>query len=238
MAQDSDGYFLTTDCADCTDFQNLKIGVIRVIRGSNLRSLIGCCVLAMALGGCRKKDEAAFEMMQPPAAPATLQKYWSVPDFALTERGGATVKLADFAGKVWVADFFYTTCPGPCPMLSSRLSEVQKALGDAANLRLVSISTDPEKDTPDVLKLYAEKFGANDRWLFLTGDKAGIYSLARDGFKLPTAEPETPGGQIIHSTRLILIDRAGAVRGFYEATGETGVRDLIRDIRRLLAETP
>ncbi len=192
---------------------------------------------ALLFGGC-KKDGEAFEMMQPPAAPVTLQKYWGVPDFALTERSGQTVRLADFAGKVWVADFFYTTCPGPCPMLSSRLSEVQKELGGEPGLRLVSISTDPEKDTPEVLKLYAKKFEAKDRWLFLTGEKAGIYGLARDGFKLPIAEPENPGGQIIHSTRLILIDQAGSVRGFYEATGETGVRDLVRDIRKLLQKKP
>ncbi len=191
-----------------------------------------CAALA---GGC-KKDGQAFEMMQPPATPSALQKHWSVPDFALTERSGQTVKLADFAGKVWVADFFYTTCPGPCPMMSSRLGEVQKELGTEPDLRLVSISTDPEKDTPEVLKLYAGKFHASDRWLFLTGEKAGIYALAREGFKLPIAEPASAGGQIIHSTRLMLIDRAGSVRGFYEATGETGVRDLIRDIRRLLGE--
>ena len=198
---------------------------------------ISAALGALIFSGC-KKDGDAFEMMQPPTAPVKLQKYWSVPDFALTERGGQTVKLADFAGKVWVADFFYTTCPGPCPMLSSRLSDVQKELGAEPNLRLVSISTDPEKDTPDALKLYAEKFKAADRWLFLTGEKAGIYSLARDGFKLPIAEPASPGGQIIHSTRLILIDQAGTVRGFYEGTGETGMRDLVRDIRKLLEEKP
>lgn len=199
--------------------------------------LLAAAFGALLCSGC-KKDGEAFEMMPPPAAPATLPKYWSVPDFALTERSGQTVKLADFAGKVWVADFFYTTCPGPCPMLSSRLSDVQKELGAEPNLRFVSISTDPEKDTPEVLKLYAEKFRATGRWLFLTGEKAGIYSLARDGFKLPIAEPETPGGQIIHSTRLILVDQTGTVRGFYEATGESGVRDLIRDIRKLLDEKP
>ena len=173
-------------------------------------------------------------MMTPPATPAALPRHWSVPDFALTERTGQTVKLADFAGQVWVADFFYTTCPGPCPMMTSRLSEVQKQFGTEPRLRLVSISIDPEKDTPAVLKLSAEKFQATDRWLFLTGPKADIYALARDGFKLPIAEPETPGGQIIHSTRLILIDRTGTLRGFYEASTETGTRDLIRDIRKLL----
>lgn len=192
-------------------------------------------LLFVLLSGCKKNDDA-FEMMTPPAAPVALQKYWAIPDFTLTERTGQTVKLADLAGKVWVADFFYTTCPGPCPMLSSRLSEVQKELGNERDLRLVSISTDPEKDTPEVLKLYAERFKATDRWLFLTGAKTDIYTLARDGFKLPIAEPATPGAQIIHSTRLILIDRTGTVRGFYEATGETGVRDLVRDLRTVLGE--
>ena len=105
-----------------------------------------------------------------------------------------------------------------------------------SSARNCSPAPDPEKDTPEVLKLYAEKFQATDRWLFLTGPKAVIYSLARDGFKLPIAEPASPGAQIIHSTRLILIDRTGTVRGFYEATGETGVRDLVRDIRGVLEE--
>lgn len=189
------------------------------------------------LDGCRK-NEQAFEMIQPPAIPPVLQKYWAAPDFTLTERSGQTLKLADLVGKIWVADFFYTTCPGPCPMLSSRLSDVQKELGSEPDLRLVSISIDPEKDTPDVLKLYAERFKASDRWLFLTGEKAVIYDLVRDGFKLPLADAVSPGEQITHSTRLILIDRTGTVRGFYEATDETGVRDLIRDIRKLLEEKP
>ena len=203
---------------------------MRALRSNRPIIVIVCCLLA----GCGKKDDA-FEIITPPT-PAVLPKHWNAPDFALTERTGRTVKLADFAGKVWVADFFYTTCPGPCPMMSSRLSKVQETLGTEPGLRLVSISIDPEKDTPDVLKLYAEKFQATDRWLFLTGPKADIYTLARDGFKLPIAEPETPGGQIIHSTRLILIDQAGTLRGFYEATTDAGVNDLIRDIRKLLQE--
>ena len=203
---------------------------MRALRSNRPIIVIVCCLLA----GCGKKDDA-FEIITPPT-PAVLPKHWNAPDFALTERTGRTVKLADFAGKVWVADFFYTTCPGPCPMMSSRLSKVQETLGTEPGLRLVSISIDPEKDTPDVLKLYAEKFQATDRWLFLTGPKADIYTLARDGFKLPIAEPETPGGQIIHSTRLILIDQAGTLRGFYEATTDAGVNDLIRDIRKLLEE--
>ncbi len=202
------------------------------------RFIAALLALGTLLGGC-KKSGPAFEMMSPPPSPsAALAKYWSLPDFNLTERSGQPLHLADLAGKVWIADFFYTTCPGPCPMMTSRLSDVQKAFGSENDLRLVSISIDPQKDTPEVLKLYAEQFQATDRWLFLTGSKDAIYGLARDGFKLPIAEPAKPGEQIIHSTRLVLIDRTGAVRGFYEATDEAGVRDLLRDTRKLLDEKP
>lgn len=191
---------------------------------------------AALLGACQKKNDAAFEVIAPPPAPAVLAKHWTLPDFALTERTGETLRLADLAGKVWVADFFYTTCPGPCPMMSSRLSEVQKALGDEPGVRLLSISVDPEKDTPEVLKQYAERFKAGDRWYFLTGQKDAIYGLARDAFKLPVAEAPTEGGLITHSTRLVLVDKTGTVRGFYEGADENGVKDLIRDIHRLLDE--
>ena len=194
----------------------------------------GMAVLTL-FTGCGKQDfnKATVEV----AAPAgPLPKHFALPDFSLTERSGEALRRADLAGKVWVADFFYTTCPGPCPMLSSRLSAVQKALGDTPEARLVSISVDPEKDTPEVLKQYAEKFQASERWLFATGDKAAIYRLAREGFKLPVADAPPEGGMITHSTRLILVDRTGAVRGFYEGGSEASVGELVRDIRRLLAE--
>jgi len=193
---------------------------------------------ALVLAGCGKKDDSPIEMISPPpsSAPATLSKYWSLPDFSLTERSGQTVHLANFAGKVWVADFFYTTCPGPCPMLSSRLSGVQKSIGSDPGVRLVSISVDPDKDTPEVLKTYAERFKAGEHWLFLTGQREAIYSLAREGFKLPVAEAPAQGGLIAHSTRLILVDKTGTVRGFYEGADEAGVENLVRDIKRLLEE--
>ena len=185
-------------------------------------------------GGC--KERAAVESLQPLPTPAVLAKHWTLPDFELTERNGQPLRLADLTGKVWVADFFYTTCPGPCPMLTSRFSDVQKALGNESEVRLVSISVDPGKDTTDVLKLYADRFKAGDRWLFCTGNKDAIYSLARDGFKLPIADAPAEGGMITHTTRLILVDRTGTVRGFYEGTTETGVQEVVRDVHRLLDE--
>lgn len=200
------------------------------------RRILPALVLAAGwlLAGCGKQ-EAVVEKMQPPeGTPATvLQSYWKIPDFTLTERSGQPLHLADLAGKVWVADFFYTTCPGPCPMLSSRFSEVQKALGADSNVRLVSISVDPEKDTTEILKAYATRFKAGENWLFCTGGKKAVFALAHDGFKLPIAEG-TENAPIVHTTRLILVDQTGTVRGFYEGGTEDSVKDLVRDIHTLL----
>lgn len=177
-------------------------------------------------------------MLTPPkgAANAELQRYWELPEFSLTERTGAEFGLADLKGKVWVADFFYSTCPGPCPMLTSRLSEVHQKLASEPNVRLVSITTDPKKDTPEVLQAYAKNFGASERWLFLTGDKEKIFDLAQHGFKLSVTEDPTAAEPITHSTKLVLVDQSGTVRGFYEGVGEDDSDRLVKDIRRLLAE--
>jgi protein SCO1/2 len=191
-------------------------------------------VAVLSFEGCKKGDP--IEMLNPPPTPQGLQKYWTLPDFSLTERSAQTVGLSDLAGKVWVADFIYTTCPGPCPILTSHLSELQKAVDGEPDVRLVSISTDPDNDTPEVLKAYAERFKAGPHWLFLTGKKDAIYSLASDGFKLPIAAATAGGQAIVHSTRLILVDKRGAVRGFYDGTGDFASQGLVSDIHRLLKE--
>lgn len=195
------------------------------------RHLAVALAAAFAFAACRRDAAEIGE-----AAPVDqLQRtYWPLADFSLTERNGKLVGLADLKGKVWVADFFYSTCPGPCPMLSSRLSDLQKTFGDDDRIRLVSISADPEKDTPEVLQKYAEKFHANARWLFLTGAKEAVKSLAFENFKLPFAEQPGAAEPIVHSTRLILIDQTGTVRGLYEGVGDTDPAHLIRDIRLLL----
>ena len=203
----------------------------------NARWLAALAGALLGVVACERRP--AVELLTPNVPQDQLQQsYWPVGDFALTDRNERPVTLDDFKGKVWVADFFYSTCPGPCPMLSSRLSDLQKAIGDDNRVRLVSISTDPEKDTPAVLRQYAEKFHANERWLFLTGSKAAIRELALTGFKLPFSE--NPGGAepIIHSTRLILIDQSGTIRGLYEGTTKEGGEQLLHDLRRLLEPRP
>ncbi len=183
------------------------------------------------------KKEEAFEVYSSPVR-ADLARYWQVPDFSLTERTGKTVSLSDLKGKVWVADFFYTSCPGPCPMMTSRLREIHEATRGRVGVALVSISTDPAKDTPDILKLYADKFGADERWLFLTGDKVAIFELANKGFKLSvTDEGGTEKEPVTHSTKLVLVDKNGTIRGFYEGTSQEEIQQINSAIERLEKET-
>jgi len=198
-------------------------------------------VIAAYLTFSQRGQNPIQRMQAPPgetaaAQPAELPKLWALPDFSLTERSGQTVTLNDLKGNVWLADFFYTSCPGPCPMLSTRLGDVQKAIGGAKDVRLVSISTDPEKDTTETLKEYAKHYQAGDHWLFLTGDKAEIYKLGNQGFKLSVVEDRTAAEPIIHSTRIALVDREGIVRGVYDGTDAQKVPQIVQDIHKLLEE--
>lgn len=197
---------------------------------------IGLLLLGISLFAACKRQPAFEILEQPPVA--SLTKLWEVPDFTLIERTGQAMSRADLAGKVWVADFFYTTCPGPCPMMTSRLSTLQDKVSHQPEVRLVSISLDPEKDTPDVLKEYAAKFRAGPNWLFFTGEKAAIRTLSEKGFKLAAVEERNNPEPIIHSTKLVLVDRTGWVRGVYDAIGDDQTPRIVADIDRLLAEKP
>jgi protein SCO1/2 len=195
--------------------------------------LAAWCAALLAGGACKRQP---IEIIQLGSPPPRLQKYWTIPEFTLTGLDGRPVDRSQLAGKVWVADFFFTTCPGPCEKLTNRLATVHREFAADDRVRLVSITADPETDTPDVLRKYAMRFKAGDRWLFLTGAKPAIHALARDGFKLPIASDPNAPGLITHSTRLVLIDRTDTVRGFYEGAGEdeAPVRELVADLRTLL----
>jgi cytochrome oxidase Cu insertion factor (SCO1/SenC/PrrC family) len=120
--------------------------------------------------------------------------YGRVPEFSLTERSGRLVEASNLQGKVWIADFIYTHCTDTCPLQSAQMARLQTEYRDTPDLRLVSITVDPGRDTPQVLARYAARFGADPaRWLFLTGEKGAIFRLAREGFRLGVEEPAAPG---------------------------------------------
>src|SRR5438067_3671349 len=157
----------------------------------------------------------------------TVSSYGSVPSFQLTNQNGQPSGSPQLAGKIWIADFIYTMCPGPCPMISTRMSDLQKPL-EKTDVRLVSFSVDPEKDTPQVLRSYATRLQAEPgRWDFLTGPKSAIYKLSHDGFKLAVSDGSDAKGIPVHSTRIVLVDRHGQIRGYYDTTEADAMTKLV-----------
>ena len=168
----------------------------------------------------------------------TVSAYGSVPSFELVNQNGQPFGSAQLLGKIWIADFIFTTCPGPCPMISSRMSELQKPL-EKTDVHLVSFTVDPDKDTPEVLRGYAEKLQAQpSRWDFLTGPKSTIYNLSRNSFKLAVSDSSAETGTPVHSTRMILVDRHGDIRGYYDATEADAMTKLLADTNHVLREQP
>ena len=168
----------------------------------------------------------------------TVSAYGRVPVFELINQDGQRFGSTQLLGKIWIADFIYTTCPGPCPMISSRMSELQKPL-EKTDVHLVSFTVDPARDTPQILRGYAEKLQAEpDRWDFLTGSQSAIYGLSRNGFKLTISDGKEEKGIPVHSTRMILVDRHGEIRGYYDAAEADGMTRLLADTNHLLREQP
>jgi protein SCO1/2 len=183
-------------------------------------------------------------------------RYGEVPSFVLTERSGRRVTTADLLGFVWVADFIYTECTETCPTQSLQLAQLQREFAGAHDLRLISLTVDPAHDTPEILRAYAERYGAGERWWFLTGNKREIYCLAREGFRLGVTDPRsadvpdctrsawlTPSaawashgshGIVMHSARMVLVDRVGQIRAYHLATDQDSMARLRANLGRLL----
>src|SRR6516164_417617 len=162
-----------------------------------------------------------------------LQTFYPVPDFSLTDQADKTVTLQELKGKVWVADFIFTNCGGTCPVMTEKMRKLQETL--PADIHLVSFTVDPNRDTSKALAAYAAEHGATrDRWLFLTGDKQMLYDICIKGFKLPLEDDAgTPLEPITHSTRFVLVDKQGQIRGYYSGIEEQELNRLAADAKRL-----
>lgn len=182
---------------------------------------IGLLMIILTLGLAFLLATANHEM-----ARQKLPALGTIPDFTLTNQNAATVSLADLRGKVWLADIIFTRCTGPCLRMSRQMKEIQEALPPMSKTKLVTLTTDPEFDTPPVLTKYAWRFDANtNRWMFLTGTKTNVALFAANGLKLSAVEksPEERLSQsdlFIHSTRFVIVDKHSQLRGVFDTEGE------------------
>lgn len=169
-------------------------------------------------------------------------EYAVLPDFSLTAVGPereTPFRKADMLGRVWVVDFIFTHCSGPCPLLTQRMASLQSALPESVGS--LTVTVDPGADTPERLRAYAKAYGASSRrWLFLRGGVKDTYELMYAGFRLPISldAKAEQGARVIHSTRLVLVDQRGAIRGYYDGLSDSDADSLTRDARGLLEVVP
>lgn len=197
--------------------------------------LLGLTVLVIVAAYVRERLQGSTQR---------LPALFPVAPFQLTDQTGKRLDSRDLAGKVWVADVIFTTCAGPCPRMTTMMAELQTAFGPKSPVHFVSITTDPERDTPEVLARYAKRYAADTaRWHFLTGSPTEIKIAAVDGLKF-TALPKDPAQResatdlFIHSTIFVVVDKRGWARGSFEID-EPGVRErIVAAIHSLVKESP
>lgn len=174
--------------------------------------------LVFALSACRRSEP--------------LPVYSEVGHFQLTDQNGRAFSGSSLAGKIWVADFMFTHCPGPCPRMTSQMHQVQEATRRMPEVRLVSFTVDPANDSPAVLASYAKVHHASpERWSFLTGPQSTLNQLCRYVFKLGEVD-----GSLTHSTRFVLVDQKSQIRGYYDTSEPDSISKLVEDIHELARE--
>ncbi len=177
-----------------------------------------------------KKKEFAANFNQ-----AKNKGFKTVSVFNFLNQDNKSFGTEDIKGKVWVADFFFTRCPTICPAMTNNLQDVQDAYLDNENLKILSFTCDPEHDRPEQLSNYAAAFAADTKqWNFITGDKTELYRFARNELYITATDGDGGPTDFIHEQYLVLVDKNGYIRGFYDGTKPYEVKLLIRDIKKLL----
>ena len=181
----------------------------------------------------------ALRQMIPGFGEPALPVLSSVPAFSFNDQEGRPVTDKDLAGKVYVAEYFFTTCKGICPKLNTNIKDIAHDFADESDFRILSYTVDPETDSVARMKVYADSLGADPkRWLFLTGRKDSLYHLARNGYLLddPKNNATNINEQFLHTQFLALVDKGGRVRKIYDGLKKDELTDLEKDIRSLLKE--
>lgn len=166
-----------------------------------------------------------------------VSKYHTIADFSFTNQNGEIITQNNYEGKIYVADFFFTTCPTICPIMQDNMVEIQNAFKDVPDVLLLSHTVMPHIDSVPVLKKYAIEKGVIDsKWNLVTGDKKDIFYIARKSYLAVKTETEGELYDMVHTENFILVDKEKRVRGFYDGTNKEEIKRLIEDIRFLLEE--
>ncbi|MFN0117503.1 MAG: SCO family protein [Elusimicrobiota bacterium] len=199
-------------------------------------------VLAFVIVGLLIKHKKNISPPEPPYDPttSTLQRpdidFGKVGDFEFTERSGKKITQEDLKGKISIVDFVFTRCMGPCPLMTKKMSDFSKEFLHKSNLQFISLSVDPDFDTPQVLTKYAQTYNADpQKWLFLTGNREKIYHLVETSFKLLVEGDDIPkdGIDILHSTMFVLVNGEGKILGYYNTADSDQMKELKKRVEKL-----
>lgn len=200
---------------------------------SSWSKLIWIGLFAAACAGTEKP----LPILGPREVDGTDTIYHTIAPFSFVDQDSVGVTNADFAGKIYVADFFFTSCRTICPIMKTQMLRVYEATAEMPDVLLLSHTIDPEWDTVALLHDFAERLGVkSSRWHFVTGVKDSIYKIAQTSYYATAMEDRTEPDGFIHSGAFLLIDRQGRIRGKYDGTKEGDVNRLIGDIKRLRRE--
>ena len=191
---------------------------------SDMRIVLSSIILCAAIiPGCSQRS--------------ALPKLYAVPAANLVASSGRDFNLSSLREKVVIYDFIFTRCGGTCPLMTMSMKRLTRQIDPQLPVRFVTITVDPTHDSPAVLQEFARRQGGDPRWLFLTGNPAGVTELSVKGFKLAAGPGGGPGSEVlIHSSKLVLADRSGTIRGYYDGTDPLAVEKLNADIRDLARE--
>jgi len=202
-------------------------------------ALSGFIVLSLFFAGCQEKK--ALPYLGPKATRIVKGKvdtvYHQIPAFRFLNQDSLWVSEKDMSGKIYIADFFFTSCPTICPKMKTQLLRIYDRYATNDGVQILSHSIDPSFDTPSVLKKYAERLHVKaPKWNLLTGDKSEIYRIGEKSYMVTAQEDKNEAGGFVHSGAFILVDKNRHVRGIYDGTQEAEVNHLIEDIEILLKE--
>ena len=210
-----------------------------------MRKLIGVLVLVMLFVACKSNTTKVLPIYGNRSAETktvngqqiTDTVYQTVPAFKFVNQYGDSVGSKNLKNDIYVADFFFTSCPSICPVMQRNMLNVYNAFKDTADVKIISFTIDPKHDTTAVLKKYADKLGVSgNSWWFLNGDKDKVYDLATKSYLVGVTQDSTAAGGYVHQGYFVLIDKQQRIRGSYDGTDPKQVDQLIADIKTLKAE--